>query len=182
MRLRIFVIFSILTIWMLGFFSFYNKTKLELNLNEKNVDGIVVLTGSNFRISKGTEIFKKTNAKRLLISGIDQSVNANTIKNLHLKGLDNLINFVDLGYGSFSTISNALETSIWIKKYNFETIGIVTTKLHMPRSIFIFQKIMPEIEFVPMPTEYANNNIFSIINEFHKFYITKISSYFLSLT
>lgn len=179
MRLRTFSILIVLTTWLLGLSDFYNKIVNQQSGNTKNIEGLVILTGSNLRISNGLKIFTQTNAKRVLISGIDQNVTLNDIKNFHFKGSEKLLDVVDLGYGAFSTHSNALETAIWAQNHQFKTIGLVTSRLHMPRSLLIFKQILPDIEIIPFVVNSKHRNIFSILKEFHKFYFTKIIGYFL---
>lgn len=179
MRLRTLSILLLLFTWLFGLNDFHNKIVGQQSGNSKNIEGLVILTGSNLRISNGLKIFTQTNAKRLLISGIDRNVSLNDIKNFHFKGSEKLLEVVDLGYGAFSTHSNALETAIWAQNHQFKTIGVVTSRLHMPRSLLVFHQIIPDIEIIPFVVESKNKNIFSILKEFHKFYLTKLIGYFI---
>lgn len=179
MRLRTFTILIVLATWLLGLNDFHNKIVSQQSGNSKNIDGLVILTGSSLRISNGLKIFTQTNAKRVLISGVDQNVTLNDIKNFHFKGSEKLLEVADLGYGAFSTHSNALETAIWAQSHQFKTIGLVTSRLHMPRSLLVFQQIIPDIEIIPFVVHSKHKNIFSILKEFHKFYFTKAIGYFL---
>lgn len=179
MRLRILSLFIMLGIWLYGLHDFYQQMHSQKFVKDQTIEGMVILTGGNLRIKSGLKIFSETKAKRLLISGIDQNVTLNHLKNSHFKGYENLLELVDLGYGAFSTHSNALETAIWVQNYHFKTIGLVTSRLHMPRSILIFKQIMPAIKIIPFVVESNNKSIFSILKEFHKFYFTKLVGYFL---
>jgi uncharacterized SAM-binding protein YcdF (DUF218 family) len=179
MHLRILSLLVILGLWLYGFNDFYKQVHYQKSGYNQAIEGLVILTGSNLRIRSGLQIFKKTQAKRLLISGIDQNVTLNALKSTHFKGNENLLTSVDLGYGSFSTHSNALETALWVQNNHFKIIGLVTSKIHMPRSILIFKQIMPDVEIIPFIVESQHKSIFSVLKEFHKFYLTKIIGYFL---
>lgn len=179
MRLRVLLLSIILCIWFYGLNDFYKQMHTQKSENHPTIEGMVILTGGNLRIKSGLKIFSETKAKRLLISGIDQNVSLNHLKTNHFKGYENLLGLVDLGYGAFSTHSNALETAIWAQNHHFKTIGLVTSRLHMPRSLLIFKQIMPNLEIIPFAVESTHKSIFSILKEFHKFYFTKLIGYFL---
>lgn len=178
MRLKLFVSIFLAAIWLGGLYIFHKKANDIIARDITDVDGIVVLTGANFRIKTGINLLSTTNAKRLLISGIDQAVTLKQIKLHYFKNIEHLIYMVDFGYGAFSTVSNALETALWVQKYNFRKIALVTSKLHLPRSLLIFKKILPNTNVLPVAVE-NNKDIFQVMKEFHKYYATKIIGHFL---
>ena len=58
------------------YFFFQEVKKFENSVtNINNIDGIVVLTGDQFRIAKGIELLKRNPNKKLLISGVNKNIN-----------------------------------------------------------------------------------------------------------
>lgn len=178
MRLKLLGLFSAFFLWLIGLIDFYYKTQ-QFHLKNTSVDGMVILTGGKERIQKGMALFEKLKAKRVLISGVDRAVKFEIIKAKQLKGYDDFFQFTDLGYGAVNTFSNALETATWVKQHHFYSIALVTSHFHMPRSLWLFTKTMPEIKIFPVAVEGDDSNFIHLLREFHKFYLTKIVSKFL---
>ena len=50
-----------------------------------------------------------------------------------------------------STIGNADETQLWMTAENYRSLRLVTANYHMPRSLLLFHKAMPDIVIIPHP-------------------------------
>ena len=178
MRLKLLILLGTFCGWSYGLFDFYRDTQSFYCINSQ-VNGIVILTGGKDRIQTGMALFNQLHAKRILISGVDKIVNLAVIKDKQLKGYDHLYQFTDFGYGAVNTFSNALESAVWVRNHKFKTIGLVTNRFHMPRSLWLFQKTMPEILIFPIVVEADEAGLFYLLREFHKYSLTRFVSKFL---
>ena len=116
------------------YFFFQEVKKFENSVtNINNIDGIVVLTGDQFRIAKGIELLKRNPNKKLLISGVNKNINPIDI----MKEFPNSKNFfqccIDIGKDAKNTFENIIETFEWMKSNEFTSIIIVTSDYHLPR-------------------------------------------------
>ncbi len=178
MRLKLLLLFITFCVWSYGLLDFQQATQQFLRVKNQ-VDGIVILTGGKDRIQTGMALFNQLHAKRILISGVDKIVNLSVIKDKQLKGYDHLYQFTDIGYGAVNTFSNALESAVWVRSHQFKTIGLVTSRFHMPRSLWLFKKTMPEIQIFPVIVEADDVELFHLLREYHKYVLTRFVSRFL---
>lgn len=116
------------------YFFFQEVKKFENSVtNINNIDGIVVLTGDQFRIAKGIELLKRNPNKKLLISGVNKNINPVDI----MKEFPNSKNFfqccIEIGKDAKNTFENIIETFEWMKSNEFTSIIIVTSDYHLPR-------------------------------------------------
>ena len=125
----------ITSISFLNIYFFFQEVKKFDNsvTNINNIDGIVVLTGDQFRIAKGIELLKRNPNKKLLISGVNKNINPVDI----MKEFPSSINFfqccIDIGKDAKNTFENIIETFEWMKSNEFTSIIIVTSDYHLPR-------------------------------------------------
>ena len=126
----------IVSICILNIHSFLQEIKNnEINTvaNINKIDGIVVLTGDQYRIAKGIELLKNYPDKKLLISGVNKNINTIDI----MREFPNNKNFfqccVDIGKDAKNTFENIIETFEWMKSNEFNSIIIVTSDYHVPR-------------------------------------------------
>lgn len=115
-------------------------------------DGIVVLTGGGARLDRADDLFESGVGKRLLISGVDQTISKRTLKNL-LHGGPRFDCCADVGYSAEDTHGNAQEAANWTRRHGFNRILLVTARYHMPRSLQEFSVAMPEVTLLPYPVE-----------------------------
>ncbi len=132
------IIVFLLVITSISFFNIYfffqEVKKFENSVtNINNIDGIVVLTGDQFRIAKGIELLKRNPNKKLLISGVNKNINPVDI----MEEFPSSINFfqccIDIGKDAKNTFENIIETFEWMKSNEFTSIIIVTSDYHLPR-------------------------------------------------
>ena len=135
---RTIIVFLIIiaSICVLNIYSFLQEVKkFEFNTatNLNKIDGIVVLTGDQYRIAKGIELLKNYPDKKLLISGVNKNINAIDI----MKKFPNNKNFFEcciaIGKDAKNTFENIIETFKWMKSNEFTSIIIVTSDYHVPR-------------------------------------------------
>ena len=142
---------------------------------------IVVLTGGKGRIEKGIELLKEGNGKFLLISGVfkKEKVKDKYLfkDNINLK--ECCIFFEEKAKNTFQ---NATEVSNWLKerKENIDSIQLITSYYHIPRSLIIFQKVFPNKKLITVPVSKFSFNkelffhIRLIFSEYLKIFYTFI--------
>jgi len=134
-----------------GFAWFVYHVPAEEVALDRNADGIVVLTGGASRISDAIELLAAGRGKRLLISGVHRSTTTTAIARINPRYQGLVSCCVDLGHAAVNTVGNALETKAWVKDRGFNSLIVVTSAYHMPRTMAELQQQMPEIELVPFP-------------------------------
>jgi len=138
-----YIIFLILLIWICGYgiFLLHIRT-LEPEQPDQKTDAIIVLTGGNLRIGTGLELYTNGMAPELFISGVHNLVTDKEIKAMWHgpKPLPKCC--ITLGRDATTTIGNALEADKWIKANHIESIRLVTSSYHMPRSILEFSSAL----------------------------------------
>jgi len=123
-------------------------------------EGMVVLTGDRNRIRVAMELLLQRGSQFLIISGIGKGatltdlINAQTLGSLDLKTIwEKTI----LEAQSTSTIENAIECSKILRSKKVTRVILVTSDYHMSRSLALFKKFSPEIDYVvhPTPSEFT---------------------------
>jgi uncharacterized SAM-binding protein YcdF (DUF218 family) len=119
---------------------------------DPRAQGIVVLTGGSARIDGALRLLAEGRAERLLISGVNPSVSLKELAGTLDKDLEQpLACCVDLGREARDTIGNATETRDWAKARGFDSLIVVTSDYHMPRSITELSEVMPKATLIPYP-------------------------------
>ena len=178
--------------YLIGFVIFaYSLNFTDKSPNEKT-DAIIVLTGETKRITDSIREFAKGNASKLFISGIHKQSSLEklidkTISDLQKEGVlkttkENLKARISTGRAE-NTIENGLESANWIRNNHIESVRLITSYYHMPRSRLIFEKYIPEIKIIEHPITFADKkpNIFSnsrqlrlTFSEYNKYILTYI--------
>ena len=127
------IIVSICILNIHSFLQDIKKNEINTVANINKIDGIVVLTGDQYRIAKGIALLKNYPDKKLLISGVNKNINTIDI----MKEFPNNKNFfqccIDIGKDAKNTFENIIETFDWMKSNEFNSIIIVTSDYHVPR-------------------------------------------------
>lgn len=188
----ILVLLSIIMLaWFIGFLFFISSISKHPDDNESMTDAIVVWTGWNCRVSTGIDLLSKGLSSKLFISGIkggypilmldrcQTSYNSNDLQHSMRQNLDH----IHLGRDALTTVGNSIETSRWVRDHNLHSVRLVTTGIHMPRSMIEFRRVMPDIEVIPHPVSldhfdhrrwYRNGKVFYICAlEYTKFLMAK---------
>jgi uncharacterized SAM-binding protein YcdF (DUF218 family) len=115
-------------------------------------------SGSTYaRLFDGVEIFKKSHARKLVVAGLGYG-NGNVSEASVMRDLA-----IKLGVPSDSVIvedrSNTTSESVLeMRKMGLidqnSSIGLVTSAIHMPRSVWSFRNALPDTEIIPMPCEF----------------------------
>ncbi|EGF92535.1 hypothetical protein ABI_09720 [Asticcacaulis biprosthecium C19] len=122
---------------------------------EEPADAIVVLTGaSDMRLKEGMRLLERRKGERLFISGVNRDVKRPELMDV-TEGSKRLYECcVDLGYQAENTVQNAREIAEWARGHDFDTLIVVTSDYHMPRSLLELKADMPDAHFIsyPVPT------------------------------
>jgi uncharacterized SAM-binding protein YcdF (DUF218 family) len=142
---------SVAIVGFLGFLAFVYSLDRSEQWPETRADGIVALTGGAQRIGDAIDLLDKGYAKRLLISGVNENTSRDQIARLN-PGQRRLFDCcVDLDYRARNTIGNAIETRRWAEKNSFDTIIVVTSNYHMPRTLAELDHALPNLQKIPYP-------------------------------
>ena len=58
---------------------------------------------------------------------------------------------IDIGHAADNTAGNAAETAAWAENNGIQSLRIVTSVYHLPRSLLEFRQAMPDVKLVPHP-------------------------------
>lgn len=139
-----------------------------------NADGIVVLGGAikpqryprpsydfseaSDRVIYGVQLFKSGKAPKLIFSGgrIDWLEEGGRPESVDMAAIGELLGVPQSAILQDSTSLNTYENAINVKAIleteNIDRILLVTSAIHMPRSVAIFRKL--GIELIPAPTDF----------------------------
>src|SRR5581483_11614752 len=109
-------------------------------------DGIVALTGGGERLDTAVALLERGVAKRLLVSGVAKE----TVGKM-ADGRERFACCADIGYAAEDTHGNAEEAAEWARGHHFDSLVIVTSRYHMPRTLHEFAAAMPEETLIPYP-------------------------------
>jgi uncharacterized SAM-binding protein YcdF (DUF218 family) len=160
---------ALLLVWALGFVAF--AAVLPRPAGDQSTDAIVVLTGGPGRVSRGVEILRKGEARRMLISGVDRRVRPADIAATYAIPAAPMAR-IDLGRSAVDTRSNALETRRWIAEHGFRSVRLVTTDWHMRRARFELRQVLRGVTVVPdaVPGE---PDLLGLLREYHKYLLRR---------
>ncbi len=137
-----------LACWLIGFCAFGLYAYLMKYAAVPQAQAIVVLTGGAERLQTALELLEQQKAPRMLISGVNSRVSTKDL----LQKLDKeYLPLIELGYSAENTYGNALETKKWLKENHIQSILLVTSFYHIPRSLFEMRAQLPNTEIYPVP-------------------------------
>lgn len=140
-----------------GFLKFASTvTALETPASVRQADGIVVLTGGASRIDIALGLLDLGRAKRLLISGVNPVTSQKALERVTNSRPKVFDCCVDIGRRALDTRGNANETADWAKKLGYNSLIVVTSDYHMPRSMLELKRTMPEMPMQAAPVPMAD--------------------------
>ncbi|MCB1505510.1 MAG: YdcF family protein [Hyphomicrobiaceae bacterium] len=141
----------ILALVVLGFFIFAGTATRSADLIVPEADGIVVLTGAEFRIAEGARLLERKRGQRLLITGVNPQVSRHDLLRITRLPPARLDCCVDVDTKALDTIGNAREAKAWAGHHGYKSVIIVTSNFHMPRSLTEFALAMPDVRLQAHP-------------------------------
>ncbi|GAD59689.1 YdcF family protein [Brevundimonas sp. BAL450] len=147
MRLLAAIVIAVL-LWVVGLFAFADRVRSITPAPEPAAaDGIVALTGpSAERVNTAVRLLEQGKARRLLVSGVNREVRREELRAL-TPGSSRLFDCcVDLGFDAEDTMGNAQEIAAWARAKGFDSLIVVTSDYHMPRSLLEIRGMAPEVD------------------------------------
>ncbi len=131
--------------WAVGLQDFVQRVPIPRAL-ETGFDGVIVLTGGDGRVAAGFRLLEDHPDVRLLVSGVGAGVRA-----VDLVVPPAIVPRVDLGRAAADTVGNAVESRHWARQRGIARAVLVTSDVHLPRSLLLFRYLAPDLEVVPYP-------------------------------
>lgn len=137
--------------WLVGLFVFAERVRGFTPAPEPaRADAIVALTGpSAERVNAAIRLLEQDKGDRVLISGVNREVRRQELRAL-TPGSKKLFNCcVDLGFEAENTVGNAREIASWARSKGYDSLIVVTSDYHMPRSLLEIRGAAPGIKLTP---------------------------------
>src|SRR5215217_8757267 len=132
-----------------GFLAFVATLERYERDPQRRADAIVALTGGAQRIGDAIDLLAKGYGRRLLITGVNEKTSRDEIARFN-PGQRRLFECcVDLDYRARNTIGNAIETRRWVRENGFQSLIIVTSNYHMPRTLVELDHALPGVRKTP---------------------------------
>jgi uncharacterized SAM-binding protein YcdF (DUF218 family) len=141
--------------WAVGFLWFvfqvldYTRSAASGNASlPAKADVAVVLTGGGDRLETGLSLVASGRVDKMFVSGAGNNVRLADIIAQSSKAKQYKVDDtkVVLGHQAENTIGNAEETLSWLQTGKYETVYLVTSGYHMPRSLLEFANLNPQKE------------------------------------
>jgi uncharacterized SAM-binding protein YcdF (DUF218 family) len=136
---------------LLGYVRFASAIVAHEPVAVPRTDAIVVVTGGSQRVGDAIGLLGAERGSRLLISGVNEKTGREELIKLNPSARELLGCCVDLDYRARNTIGNAIEARRWVRSHGFNSLLVVTSNYHMPRTIAEFAHAMPGLRLVPHP-------------------------------
>ena len=137
--------------WLVGLFAFAERVRgLTPAPEPARADAIVALTGpSAERVNAAIRLLEQDKGRRVLISGVNRDVRRQELRAL-TPGSSKLFNCcVDLGFEAENTVGNAQEIAAWARAKHYDSLIVVTSDYHMPRSLLEIRGAAPGVRLTP---------------------------------
>ena len=133
--------------WCYGLYRFLGCISYYSIPSDK-ADAIVIFTGERGRISQGLGLLKVYPNTPILVSGVGHDMHSLPLARKLRK---DIVGDITLGRDAQNTLGNADETKKWVQERGFKSIRLVTSHYHMPRSLRLVHRVMPELTIIAHP-------------------------------
>lgn len=134
------------SLWLTGLVLFTGIIPSAPPQTVTTTDGIAIFTGGKTRLHVALDLFQQQKATYLLISGVNpESTLSQSIKTLPHH------DHITLDYHALDTHGNAEQTARWATHYQINTLRLITSNYHMPRSLLELRSLLPTVEIIPHP-------------------------------
>jgi uncharacterized SAM-binding protein YcdF (DUF218 family) len=157
-RIVSFCVLAGVVAFVAGFLIFADRVARTAAPAEPRADGIVALTGGEQRIEDAAALLTHGSARRLLISGVNESTSEDALAERSPELAHALDCCVDIGREAQDTRGNAEETRDWALERGYDSLIVVTSAYHMPRSLAEIGRELPDVELVPYPVNPDNRD------------------------
>ena len=145
------IVATLLGLWIGGMVWFVHRIPDTVEDPDVSTDAIVVLTGAGGRLASGLELLAAGKAHRLFVSGVYRGVDVATLLEVSKRSPEELSCCIEIGHSADNTLGNAAETAAWMSRHGFQSLRIVTSNWHMPRSLLEFRHAMPDVALISHP-------------------------------
>jgi uncharacterized SAM-binding protein YcdF (DUF218 family) len=147
-----------LAAFVLGFFAFVEAVSVmrQPDLTTVAADGIVALTGGQNRLEAAAALFAQGKSARLLISGVNPSIDKKDLMKAVGGDPARFACCVDIDHDALETVGNAAQTAKWAKDHGYDEIILVTNNYHISRSLLELKRAAPKIKVIPYPVVNSN--------------------------
>jgi len=138
--------------FVIGFGWFANEVSLLKTPDDPpEADGIIVVTGGQFRLDAAIDLLKSGKGERLLISGVNPVARDAELK--AVTGADDALFAccVDIDRAALDTMGNAAESAKWVREHAYDQVILVTNNYHMPRSLLEMRRLLGDVVLQPYP-------------------------------
>lgn len=152
LRLGAIALFLVVVAFAAGFGWFANHIgTLAPPADPRVADGIIVLTGGQFRLDAAVDLLKSGKGRRLLISGVNPVTGARDLQ--VVTGADARLFqcCIDIDRAALDTAGNAEEGAKWARRNHFDSLILVTNNYHIPRTMLEMRLLLSEAELQPYP-------------------------------
>lgn len=145
--------------FLIGGFLKFTDTVVSYQLDETKpkAEAIVVFTGTSMRLEGAARLLQNGAGKRLLISGVHPHITTEILS--RRSGIDpELFSCcIDIDIQALDTRGNAVETAKWARKKDYNSLIVVTSAYHMPRSLLEIGRQLPDVKLIPHPVGSLEN-------------------------
>ncbi|MEM1285393.1 MAG: YdcF family protein [Pseudomonadota bacterium] len=148
---------GLLVVWVsfafVGFVQDVNALSAPTPDNEtsKLADGLVVVTGGPDRIEVALDLLTDGAADRLLISGVHTGTGVAALVRRTQADPALFDCCIDLDRNAMDTAGNAREAAAWVDTHGFQSLLVVTSAYHIPRTLSEMRHLLPEVDLVAFP-------------------------------
>lgn len=157
MRVFVTVIFLAVLAYAIGFVLFVSNLPAAPAMLPR-ADGIVALTGGGDRLDTAVALLERGVGKRLLVSGVSPTTSKEDLAKLS-DGGRRFACCADLGYAAEDTHGNAEEAADWVRQNHYNSIVIVTSRYHTPRTMREFSVLLPDVTLIAYPVDQPSVNL-----------------------
>jgi len=168
---------SLMLLWLFGFLWFALFLPQPASGDEAT-DGIVVLTGSAGRIDRGLELLREHKGKELLVSGVDRDVKPAEFAKAYKVSRDLMKCCVTLGREAVDTRSNAVETSEWLARRNYQSVRFITADWHMRRARYELAQQLRQPVVILADAVASKPSLFALLREYNKYVLRRVAGIF----
>jgi uncharacterized SAM-binding protein YcdF (DUF218 family) len=156
---RVFLAVIVLAVlaYGIGFVLFVSNLPSTPDVAPK-ADGIVVLTGGQERLDTAVALLERGVGRRLLISGVSPTTTKEEVGKLS-NGGRRFACCADLGYAAEDTHGNAAEAAEWARANHYDSIVVVTSRYHTPRTMREFSVLLPDVTLIAYPVDAGSVDI-----------------------
>ena len=145
------IAFALVVVVAGGFAAYSGKVTGYQPPPVREADAIIVLTGDVGRLAAGGQLLREGRSERLLVSGVHPSATMEDIRRHTGLSETQFACCVVIGREAADTVGNAREAGALVQANSYQSLIIVTSDYHLPRSLLEMKTMMPGVDLIPYP-------------------------------